>query len=158
MSFATPSLAVLVVLLAAACASDAIRRRIPNAIPVAVAVLGTIAQASASGVRGAALGAAAMLALLALLMIPWRFGIFGGGDVKLAAACATWIGLQRVPLFLVATALAGGVLAAVLALRHVHLLYASGPTSPTPEAGKVRIPYVFAICAGALVALFWRFP
>jgi prepilin peptidase CpaA len=156
--FGVPLLGVLGALLAAACASDAMRRRVPNGIPVAVVVLGILAQAYASGARAAALGAGAALVLLALLVIPWRFGILGGGDVKLAAACAAWTGFPRMPLFVLATAVAGGALATALAIRHAHALSPTGPTSPSVGVGKVRIPYAFAVGAGALVALLWRFP
>lgn len=41
-------------------------------------------------------------------------GAFGGGDAKLFAAAALWMGWPQVVPFLIATALAGGVLAIVM--------------------------------------------
>ncbi len=158
MSFGYQALGLLAALLVVACVTDAARRRIPNAVSAAVAVVGLLAQASGSGFRAAGLAAGAALAVLALLAAPWRFGILGGGDVKLAAACAAWTSFQRLPLFLLATALAGGVLAAGVAVRHAHLAFAPGAARPGLEIDKVRIPYAFAIGGGALVALLWRFP
>ena len=49
----------------------------------------------------------------------FAFGVMGGGDVKLLAATALWMGAERLLPFLMLTATVGGVFAIlVLALRH----------------------------------------
>src|SRR6266545_2000829 len=55
--------------------------------------------------------AGAALVLLALIPV-WSRGFLGGGDVKLAAACAAWLALGDLPVFALAVALAGGLVAA----------------------------------------------
>ncbi len=153
MRFTVIQLALLAALLVAAAASDAARRRVPNPVAVAVAVLGLSARLAVSGPRAAALGACAGGALLVALALAWRSGVLGGGDVKLAAACAVWTAFDRLPVFLLATALAGGVVAAGFAARRRAASSSPGSAAQRVGAGEVRIPYSFAIGAGALAAL-----
>lgn len=85
-----------------------------------------------------------------LLFIP---GWVGGGDAKLAAAVALWVGFEALVPYLFFVALAGGLLTtAVGAFRGVPL-----PLSVAAEAWALRlhdrrrgIPYGIALAAGAL--------
>jgi prepilin peptidase CpaA len=93
---------------------------------------------------------------LALGMIMFALGWIGGGDAKLMAASALWLGFPAVMPFLLVTALCGGGLAlTLLAMRSIWLrpLVAQGPAwvgrLATPGAAA---PYGLAICAGALAA------
>ena len=62
---------------------------------------------------------AAVLIAGALLFIK---GLAGGGDIKLLAAAAVWVGWLHFPLYLVATAIIGGGLSILLlAFRRVEL-------------------------------------
>ena len=100
-----------------AMASDAARFEIPNAVPLAIA-----AAFPAYGLLAALTpvellwhGAVGMGALVvgALLF----FGrVMGGGDAKLIAAAALWIGPAGLPRFLATMALLGGALALALIL------------------------------------------
>ena len=70
----------------------------------------------------------------------FRLGILGGGDVKLLAAAALWLGAAALMPFLMATALAGGLLAvAFLAWALVRR-----------DRGRVALPYGIAIAAGGV--------
>jgi prepilin peptidase CpaA len=154
-------LALLCSLLVAAAVSDATTRRVPNAIPVSVAALGLVALFSAGGARAALLGAAAAVALMALLAFPWSRHMIGGGDVKLAVACAAWVGLARLHVFVLATAIAGGIVscaALAAASRGTAEANPAGSATWRERARAIRVPYAIAIGAGALVAIHWRSP
>ena len=65
-----------------------------------------------------ALGAAGLAVGIAMFALRW----IGGGDAKLMAACALWLGWSGVAPFLIWTGLAGGLLAvALVALRKAPL-------------------------------------
>jgi prepilin peptidase CpaA len=89
-------------------------------------------------------------------MAMFAFGWIGGGDAKLFAACALWLGWSASLSYLAITGLAGGALAvALLGMRSVWLrpIAARGPAwfnrLATPGAG---VPYGVAIAFGALAA------
>lgn len=92
----------------------------------------------------------AVLVVGVLLFIP---GWIGGGDAKLAAAVALWVGFENLFAYLLCVALAGGLLATVLlALRQMPL-----PRMVVAETWAVRlhsrgggIPYGIALAVGAL--------
>ena len=93
---------------------------------------------------------------LALSVFMFAMNWVGGGDAKLLAAAALWIGWPQAGAYLVVTGLAGGVLAlTLLAMRSgwVRRYSAAGP----PWLGKLATPdgpapYGVAIAAGALIA------
>jgi prepilin peptidase CpaA len=145
-----------------AAAMDLLTMKIPNRIS-AVLVLTFFPLALLAGLSawdilhhmGAGFG---VLALGVLLFIP---GWFGGGDAKLMAAIALWVGPDNlVPYFLYA-AVTGGFIAMAFALvRSVPL-----PRVLLGEAWALRlhrrdagIPYGLALAAGALLVYphtFW---
>jgi len=89
-----------------------------------------------------------------LLFIP---GWIGGGDAKLAAAVALWLGFDHVLLFLLGAALTGGSLAtAILALRQmpVPAVIATQPWAARLLSRGGGIPYGIALAVGAL----WVYP
>src|SRR3954462_7871347 len=89
---------------------DLAQRRIPNLVVASLLVTGLWAQATTSGAMSA-LGALAAGVLVLLALYPlWRRGGIGGGDVKLALAAATWGGLGRLPMFVLAGAIGGGAI------------------------------------------------
>jgi prepilin peptidase CpaA len=99
-------------------------------------------------------GAAVLLIGMVMFMLRW----VGGGDAKLMAASALWLGWPAVMNFMLETALAGAAVSLVV------LLMRSTPVRPLALLGPawvVRlaeprgdIPYGLAIAAGAL----WAFP
>jgi prepilin peptidase CpaA len=99
-----------------------------------------------------AVGAAALLAGFAMYTLRW----IGGGDAKLLAASALWIGWPSLLTLLAVTGIAGGLLAvALLGLRSawVRPYMPSGPgwLARLIEPGQ-NVPYGVAIAAGALAA------
>jgi prepilin peptidase CpaA len=89
-------------------------------------------------------------------MVMFSLGWIGGGDAKVFAAAALWLGWPAVGTFLLVTCLSGGALAVMLLwLRSVWLrpLVAGAPgwLSRLAEPGE-NVPYGVAICVGALAA------
>ena len=160
-------LGILATGLIGAAITDLARRRVPNAISAFVFVTGLGVQGWDVGARGSLGGLAASAILLFALFGVWRAGAIGGGDVKLAAAVGAWMGLSRLVWFVLAAAVAGGLLAVicymfaspstradvkanlVLAGLHGDL----PPPSVTKRKPSAAVPYAVAIAAGAAVAL-----
>jgi len=91
-----------------------------------------------------------VLAVGVLLFIP---GWIGGGDAKLAAAVALWVGFENLIPCLFWVALAGGMLAAAVgAFRGLPLprLVAAEPWAVRLYDRRGGIPYGIALAAGAL--------
>jgi prepilin peptidase CpaA len=168
MSLPIPLLSPLVAGLMWATVCDLQRRRIPNAVSGAVFVTGLAISGYHGGASALFSGLAAALLLLVVLYKPWQAGGIGGGDVKLAAAVGAWIGLRHLIWFALATAVAGGIVAAVCyflappATRadvRANLVLAGLHGELPPEAAashrktRVSVPYALAISAGAAVAL-----
>jgi prepilin peptidase CpaA len=107
--------AVLFLLISLAALQDIQCRRIPNTIIVSIAVL-WIAYTywNPASDTLASLGVAA--AVLAIGMLCWCLRWIGGGDVKLIAALGLWAGPQHTLPMVATIALAGGMLASILAL------------------------------------------
>jgi prepilin peptidase CpaA len=153
-----PDLVAVVALMAlgAAALNDVALRRIPNLLAGIVALAGLARQVMVGAPVVALLAAGCVLAGATLL---WLRGMLGGGDVKLLAAAGLLLPAAAIPAMLLATALAGGVVAAVhLALRR----RLGAPSWPRPagvmrrvlrcEAWRIRrgapLPYGVAIAAG----------
>jgi prepilin peptidase CpaA len=149
-------LALPALLLLAAAASDLRRREIPDAIPIALALLGAGHAATTGG--GAALLPACGMAGAALLAGLPLFGTgqLGGGDVKLIAATMFWLPPSHALAFLIATAVAGGALClAVAAGRFASVAHSEGFAAALSAARRATAPYAVAIAAGGLAALPW---
>lgn len=159
---ALASLLPFPLLLLFAALKDATSFTIPNTVPLLltaafpVAALACGLPLPAMAMHGA-VGLAALLAGMAL----FAFRLVGGGDAKLMAAVALWLGWPALVVFIVATAFAGGVLSlGLLALRRAqfrHLVLA-GPRWMVrlAEPGE-GAPYGVAIAIGAAAA-FLRSP
>jgi prepilin peptidase CpaA len=147
-----------------AAAVDPRVRRVPHPLTFGTALLGLVLAAlhvTAVGLPGACAGMALGLAL----MLPGHlFGATGAGDVKLFAAFGTLLGPARMlPAFLY-VAIAGGVLAVVVASRRRRLgttvertallVRTGGGTAAVIERATEnnRFAYAPAIAIGALAA------
>lgn len=92
------------------------------------------------------------------LVVAYRFGVFGGGDLKLMAVVTLWCGLDAVPQLLLSTAIAGGAFALGLtALRRILtgllLIQPLGRQVALPRLllpGEA-VPYGVAIAVGGLL-------
>ncbi|TAJ69045.1 MAG: pilus assembly protein CpaA [Phenylobacterium sp.] len=144
-------------LVLAAAFSDAISFTIPNWISLALLALFPVAglavglPLSTLGLH-LAIGVAALLAGMVMFALRWM----GGGDAKLIAAAALWLGWPALTTFVLGTAVAGGGLAILLlSLRSANLrpIVALGPRWVNRLAdGEQGIPYGLAIAIGALTA------
>ena len=139
---------------------DLVSYKIPNWISLGL-MAGFVAAAGLGGMSGVLpgdLGRCLLAGLVALVagMAMFAARWIGGGDAKLFAAAALWIGWPALPLFLGATGLAGGVLAGLLLMLRsdpVRALALGGPAwiVRLSEPGE-SVPYGVAIAVGALAA------
>lgn len=137
-----------IALFAAAALTDTRTRRIPNLLPAALALLGAVrivvALAAGGGAAAAAVDLGVTLAVFAAAAVAFGFGLLGGGDAKLLAAGALWLGAGAAGPFLLATVLAGGLLAVgYLVLGWWRRRAGAG------DAGG--LPYGIAIAAGGIL-------
>jgi prepilin peptidase CpaA len=158
------ALAVTAVACAAAVATDLRSRRIPNAVTLTTAVAGLVL--AAAGWSGVSLHASmAGLVVGLVLMLPGHaFGGTGAGDVKLLAAVGTLLGPKRILTAFLYAAIAGGVLAVVVAIERGRLrrtLCTTGRLVRQPAAARREVaaqekgnafPYGPAIAAGSILA------
>jgi len=157
----------LLAVIGPACWFDIRERRIPNVVTLAGLAAGLMLRLS-TGVGPMLDGlVAAGLALLVGLM-PFVLGILGGGDVKLLAAVAAFMGTNRLFGALLVIAAVGGVLGLMEAVRRRALIRTLGSTltigkqlalfgraAPTLESpGAMSIPYGVAIAVGSLTWWF----
>lgn len=163
-----PSNAVVVTAIAGSGGASALvdlwSRRVPNKLTLAVAVLGvTLAALGLSGLSlTAALGG---LVVGLLVMLPGHvIGATGAGDVKLLAALGTLLGPVGILVAFLYSAIAGGALALIVAVRRRVLRETVGRTAVLVRTGggnvaaiegtsmNNRFAYAPAIAIGALAA------
>ena len=159
LSFLVPVLAAaFAALVLTGAVRDLISYTIPNWISFAilglfpVAALAADVSLSTAGLH-AAIGVGVLVAAMAMFAFRW----IGGGDAKLFAAAAFWMGWPAIADFMLWTALTGGLLAVVLmSMRRAPLrpLVLLGPPwlVKLSEPGGAA-PYGVAIAVGALMAL-----
>jgi prepilin peptidase CpaA len=147
---------------------DVRTRRIPNPLTMGIALTGVaLAAARLTGlsVTEALLG----FAVGFVFMLPgFLIGATGGGDVKLFAALGTMLGPRAVGFAFLYAVIAGGVLAAVVAVqrrrfyetvnRAAVLVMTQGANVAEIEdvSQNNRFPYAPAIALGALAAALAR--
>jgi prepilin peptidase CpaA len=111
----------LLTLLAIATVLDIHSRRIPNWLVLPFLVAGVIVTTASHGIKGLGQSTGGIaLALVVAGILCWLRGM-GMGDLKLCAAVGAWIGPLQLGMALVATGLAGGVLALIWAAWHGSL-------------------------------------
>lgn len=135
--------------------SDMLTMKIPNAVSL-VLIAGFFVLAPAMGMSWTMIGwhALAAVIMLVICFILFNVGWIGGGDAKLAAATALWLGFGLLPSYGVFASIFGGVLTlAILQLRQMAI---DGPLSQTPWLARLReknggIPYGIALAAAGLM-------
>ena len=147
----TTALLVYVAALAAAAVSDLVSYQIPNTICL-VLVAGFALAAPALPLGAILSHLACGVALLAATAICFGFRLMGGGDAKLIAATALWLGWGHVGPFILLTAIAGGVLGLLLIIVR---RFAPAPGDPArwyaPLLARGEgVPYGIAIAAAGL--------
>jgi prepilin peptidase CpaA len=135
-------IASLAALLGVAAALDWRSRTIPNWLNGAIALL-AFPFWYASGLAlwpDAAVQVALAAGMLFLFALAFRFGMMGGGDVKMLAALALWLPFGSLVQLLVIMSLAGGVLTLAMVIPH----------RIAKAAGQPEIPYGIAISFAGL--------
>ncbi len=156
-SFAALLLAVFPLGLITAALKDVTSFTIPNWIPGGL-VLCFFPAAMVAHLPLPEIGAFALTGLIALAAGVGMFalGWCGGGDAKLLAAAALWLGPKAALPFVLATALAGGALGLGLILARKGLVGAAASAGPAwlsrLFAQDGDLPYGIAIAVGALLA------
>ncbi|HKG92542.1 MAG TPA: prepilin peptidase [Gemmatimonadaceae bacterium] len=156
------------VLLAWACASDLRRRRIPNALVLAILASGFVRAVAPGAESPGVLGALGGFALGLAIWLPFHaLGVLGAGDVKLVAAAGAWLGPLSVlnasmygaiagALVALVTAASQGTLREVLssvAVRVGALQQGRWLGIPPISRAKHQMPYGVALAIG--IALAW---
>jgi Flp pilus assembly protein protease CpaA len=176
----TPILVLGIAFFAVAAYGDVKTYRIPNALVIAVAILGVFRLVTIGDLTTAlyTLGASVLVFIVAFLLF-WR-GLVGGGDAKLITAAASLIGYHDLLSFLLAMSICGGVVSLAvlitywfktkrsilgslvsLALTIYHpgnqalAIYHPGSEDQPPPKAKLAVPYGVAIAtAGGVTLLF----
>lgn len=135
---------------------DAFDMTIPNWIS-GLLIVSFIVLALTAGMTLDQLGIHILIGFVMLIvgMILFSFGGFGGGDAKLIAAGALWMGWPAIINFLLYLSLAGGVLTLfILFFRRVPLPNVIEKTEWIARLHRVDvgIPYGIGIAAGGLLA------
>jgi len=144
---------------------DVRTRRIPNALSLAMAILGLVRIALTQDAVAGSYTLAAGAIVFAVTLALFHYGVIGGGDAKLIPATALVIGYRDLLGFLFLMSLCGGALA--IASIAVDKLTASlkrlrGPASP-PLPGEIHrlralptpstVPYGLAVAAAGVMTL-----
>jgi prepilin peptidase CpaA len=149
--------------MALAAAMDLLTMTIPNRLSAALAI-GYFVVALLAGVPFSeiALHVACGVVILVFTFTLFTLGWIGGGDAKLAAATALWLGWTPLADYGLVSALAGGALTvAILVTRRVALpaFLASQGWIARLHNAKSGIPYGIALALGGMVVYpetqFW---
>ena len=149
----TMTTAVLLVATLSAAAIDVRTRRIPNALTATVALL-AIALHVAQGAIPLLLAIASMCGAFAVGAMAFSVGWFGGGDVKLIAACCGLVGFPGSITLVLEILICGALLALVTAALRGRLLALVRSTAAIALHGtpvdSIILPYGVAIAAGSI--------
>lgn len=141
-------------LMAYAASSDLFTMTIPNRLAILLVVsFPVMAYAAGLGFEAILLNLAAGALMLAVTFTVFALGWIGGGDAKLAAATAVWLGFGGLLHYLLLASIAGGALTLVLLVLRRHPLPASFARWPwllRLHDQKTGIPYGIALAAAAL--------
>jgi prepilin peptidase CpaA len=142
-------------LMALSAAMDLLTFTIPNRICIGLA-LGYFVLAASLGVSSAdiLLNISCALTILALAFVMFNLGWVGGGDAKLAAATAVWLGWSSILDYGLAAAIYGGILTlTILSARMAPLPAALGRFAWVVRLHdcKSGVPYGIALAAAGLM-------
>lgn len=137
-------------LLIFAAINDARHFRIPNRVCIALLILFPVYKHTA--LHSLDLHQHIMVALLVLAsgFAMFMANLAGAGDVKLLASISLWVGPHYIAPFIIITALAGGVLSLIMALRHYQQKKKLSPHTSISMVTKLPIPYGIAIACGGI--------
>lgn len=147
---------------------DSRYRRIPNKLTFSVIVLALFLHTIEGSVGGLLFSLKGLALGIALLLIPFSTGGMGAGDVKLLGAIGAVIGPNYVLWSIIYGAMSGGIIAAIILMRHKKLIpvlkhlwllfclkICKVKTHMDINITNIRFPYGIAIAIGTVIAL-WR--
>lgn len=169
-SIHAPQLVALAISLAA-CVTDLRTRKIPNALTLGGACAALAYSLGVAGMSGLGMSTAGWGAGLAVFLPFFLLGGLGAGDVKLMACLGAWLGPRLAVWTAIYGALAGGLLAIVVALASGYLREAVAnlyvllahfrvagvrphPDLTLSRGRGPRLPYAVPIAAGAVAAMW----
>jgi prepilin peptidase CpaA len=133
-------------LLVAASGWDVLRLRIPNIIPLALILLFALQLVIGPGVPAPLDHLLAMGIALLVLLPPFALNVLGGGDVKLLAAVALWLGKDQVTALLILVGIVGGLFALCwLAMRWLIRIGLRGRRVPPSLQAHAPLPFALPI-------------
>ncbi|MER2269054.1 A24 family peptidase [Methylobacterium oxalidis] len=143
--------------MAYAAANDLLTMLIPNRI--SLGLVAAFALVAATGIMSwAEIGqhVGAGLLVLTVTFTLFALGTIGGGDAKLAAATALWLGFDQLADYLLIAGVAGGILTLGLLAARAHPL--PYPVARLPFAlhlhdAKTGVPYGIALAFAALIVV-----
>jgi prepilin peptidase CpaA len=143
-------------LLFAASCFDVLKLRIPNMIPVGLIALFAL-QFLVGGTFQAPLEHLLAMGLALLILLPlFALNMLGGGDVKLLAAVALWLGMSKLAALLILVGIVGGIFALFwLAMRWLVRTGLRGRELPRSLQARAPLPFALPIMIVA-VLLFER--
>ena len=158
-------------LLLAATVVDIHTRRIPNWLTLPFLAAGAIVAVADQGLKGLGQSTGGIALAVAVTGIFCWLGGMGIGDLKLCAAVGAWIGPAQLGMALIATGIAGGVLALIWAACHRSLsesldgsselvsnFWTSGihphPVLVLNNPSARTMPYAPAIAIGTIFSFF----
>jgi prepilin peptidase CpaA len=155
----------------AGAAVDVKSRRIPNLLTGPSLLFGVLLHGLVDGWHGLLSSLAAGLVCGLIFLVFYLAGGMGAGDVKLIFAVGAIAGLPNVPHLLIYTAIAGGVMGLIVAVKRGRLKeivsnvgsltahHSQAGLTPHPElnvrnVNTLRLPYGLAIAAGSTLTLW----
>lgn len=114
-------MAVLCLLLTAACGFDYCKRKIPNVLVAVTALAGAAFRIRGGGAAGALYYLGAAAAVMAPLYPLYKIGALGAGDVKLLGAAAGYLPFQKIYLFSFVSLLIAAIISLVKLLANKNL-------------------------------------
>ena len=156
-------------LIIAGAITDFLKLKIPNILPAAIifCFIGAVITQEILGKNAFQDLSSHLMSggvMLAIMMVLFFLRLFGGGDAKIIPAIALWTGLNGLPLFLMVTTIAGGLLALLsIILRKTKMgqsLIKKAVSVPAIQNGWVSalannmnvVPYGIAIAIGAIAS------
>lgn len=133
-------------LLVAASCCDVLKLRIPNLIPLALILLFALHLLIGRGVQAPLDHLLAMGLGLVILLPLFALNMLGGGDVKLLAAVALWLGMGKLAALMILVGIVGGVFALLwLAMRWLIRTGLRGRTLPPSLQAHAPLPFALPI-------------
>jgi prepilin peptidase CpaA len=142
-------------LLVAASCFDVLKLRIPNIIPAGLVVLFALQLIVGPGVHTPLDHFLAMALTLLILLPVFALDMLGGGDIKLLAAVALWLGLQKLAALLILVGVVGGIFALFwLAMR--WLIRTGLGDRKLPRSLRAHEPLPFALPIMIVAAMLFE--